>query len=423
MGERSHETTSTGDEPSVRSAARGFVVDLRDPAALDRDVTGSKAAALAAVALHGLDVLPGVVLTTGFCAAVDAGAAVAEHPAVQAAFTLADGEGRALVARSSSVLEDTAGSSMAGQFDSVIGISGFDEFVAAVQRVPRLARSQRSVGHADRSPRPTAHRATLRRRHVRDRPGHRSERSPHRRRDPRWTRAAGERRGRRLALRARPRRQCHPLRAGRRPGAVTATAAPTRGGGRRGGARLRRPARRRVGDRGRRRPVAVAVPPRHDGGPRCPPRPDLRAGADRRDVPRTAHRARARPLGATIARRRPGSGAARRCRDARRGRGERGRRQRRGSRGHRPAPRRRDPPEAGRAPALEPGSRIAAPPTRMEGRSPAAPRCRRSPRSSSIGSTPTSERCRHSRSSPVASWSRSSIAGMSCSAPCTRTRS
>ena len=33
------------------------------------------------------------------------------------------------------MLEDTAGSSMAGQFDSVIGISGFEEFVAAVRAV------------------------------------------------------------------------------------------------------------------------------------------------------------------------------------------------------------------------------------------------------------------------------------------------
>ena len=48
---------------------------------------------------------------------------------------LAGGERRPLVARSSSVLEDTAGSSMAGQFDSVIGITGFDEFADAVQAV------------------------------------------------------------------------------------------------------------------------------------------------------------------------------------------------------------------------------------------------------------------------------------------------
>jgi pyruvate,water dikinase len=135
VGELGYEKTSSGRDP--RSAARrdGFVVELREPAALDRELTGSKAAALAAAANHGLGVLPGVVLTTVFCAAVDAGEAVTDHPAVRSAFALAAGETRALVARSSSVLEDTAASSMAGQFDSIIGIAGFDEFVAAVQRV------------------------------------------------------------------------------------------------------------------------------------------------------------------------------------------------------------------------------------------------------------------------------------------------
>ena len=51
-----------------------------------------------------------------------------------------------LVARSSSVVEDTVDSSMAGQFESVIGIEGFDAFVAAVDEV--LASRQRA-GAAD----------------------------------------------------------------------------------------------------------------------------------------------------------------------------------------------------------------------------------------------------------------------------------
>ena len=40
-----------------------------------------------------------------------------------------------LVARSSSVVEDMATSSMAGQFESVIGIRGFEAFVRAVSAV------------------------------------------------------------------------------------------------------------------------------------------------------------------------------------------------------------------------------------------------------------------------------------------------
>ena len=51
------------------------------------------------------------------------------------AFERADGDQMALVARSSSVVEDMATSSMAGQFESVIGISGFNAFVAAVTAV------------------------------------------------------------------------------------------------------------------------------------------------------------------------------------------------------------------------------------------------------------------------------------------------
>jgi pyruvate,water dikinase len=76
-----------------------------------------------------------VVLSTAFSAEVDAGADIAAHPAVREAFERAGGAERALVARSSSVVEDLASSSMAGQFASVIGILGFDEFVAAVRSV------------------------------------------------------------------------------------------------------------------------------------------------------------------------------------------------------------------------------------------------------------------------------------------------
>lgn len=58
-----------------------FLLDLRDPAALDARLTGSKAAALAKTAIAGLNTLPGVVLTTALSDAVDAGALVAEHSA------------------------------------------------------------------------------------------------------------------------------------------------------------------------------------------------------------------------------------------------------------------------------------------------------------------------------------------------------
>jgi phosphohistidine swiveling domain-containing protein len=127
-------------------AERPFVVDLTDEVAHDPSVTGGKAAALARGAAAGLATLPGVVLTTAFSDAIDGGAAVAEHPAVRDAFESAGGDEKSLVARSSSVVEDLAESSMAGQFESIIGISGFDAFVAAVTAV---LDSRKRAGAAD----------------------------------------------------------------------------------------------------------------------------------------------------------------------------------------------------------------------------------------------------------------------------------
>ncbi|MGH9264051.1 MAG: PEP/pyruvate-binding domain-containing protein [Acidimicrobiales bacterium] len=112
-----------------------LVVDLHAAAAQDRDLTGGKAAALAQAGAGGLSVLTGVVLTTAFCREVDTGADVAGHRAVSEAFARAGGDERTLVARSSSVVEDMEESSMAGQFESVIGIDGRRAFVDAVQTV------------------------------------------------------------------------------------------------------------------------------------------------------------------------------------------------------------------------------------------------------------------------------------------------
>ncbi|HEX5094648.1 MAG TPA: PEP/pyruvate-binding domain-containing protein, partial [Acidimicrobiia bacterium] len=111
------------------------MIDLREEAALDPALTGGKSANLARAALGGLSTLPGVVLTTAFSDAIDGGIAVLDHPAVREAYTHAKGDEQDLVARSSSVVEDMANSSMAGQFDSVIGIHGYDHFAKAVSQV------------------------------------------------------------------------------------------------------------------------------------------------------------------------------------------------------------------------------------------------------------------------------------------------
>lgn len=122
---------NTAPSPTTRP----FVVDLDEADALEVALTGGKAAALAKGRSAGLSTLPGVVLTTAFSDAVDEGATVADHAAVREAYNRAGGDSRKLVARSSSVVEDASDSSMAGQFESIIGISGFQEFTAAVSAV------------------------------------------------------------------------------------------------------------------------------------------------------------------------------------------------------------------------------------------------------------------------------------------------
>lgn len=108
---------------------------LDDERAVDADLTGGKAAALARATMQGLATLPGVVLTTAFCEQIDEGSDVDGHPAVQRAFEHASGSSSRLVARSSSVVEDTGESSQAGQFESVIGIDGLEALTDAVREV------------------------------------------------------------------------------------------------------------------------------------------------------------------------------------------------------------------------------------------------------------------------------------------------
>jgi phosphohistidine swiveling domain-containing protein len=134
------------DSPRSVRTELPFVVDLSDDAAREPALTGGKAAALARGSTAGLATLPGVVLTTAFSDAVDRGANVARHPAVREAYDRANGDRAPLVARSSSVVEDTAESSMAGQFESIIGIDGFDEFATAVAAV---LDSRKRAGAAD----------------------------------------------------------------------------------------------------------------------------------------------------------------------------------------------------------------------------------------------------------------------------------
>ena len=107
------------------------VIGLRDGRATEVALVGGKAAALARAAAEGLPTLPGLVLTTDLCRRVDAGRAIEEGDELRRAASVAD----RCVVRSSSVVEDTAESSAAGQFESVIDVRGEDQMAQAVRTV------------------------------------------------------------------------------------------------------------------------------------------------------------------------------------------------------------------------------------------------------------------------------------------------
>ena len=121
-----HVVTRTG-------ASRPAVVALDDPGALDSGLVGAKAAALARAAAVGLPVLPGAVLTTG-------ADVVGSIGRLRSAWERLTDDGRVpLAVRSSSTVEDTATSSMAGVFDSVLDVDGWADFLDAVGAVRRSA--------------------------------------------------------------------------------------------------------------------------------------------------------------------------------------------------------------------------------------------------------------------------------------------
>lgn len=112
---------------------------LGEPAGIDPALIGAKAANLALARGHGLPVVDGFVVPVPL---VDA------HPdsptdEVRAAWAALSAEGTlALVVRSSAPGEDLAATSMAGIFESVVGVSGWDEFVRAYARVGASGRGE-----------------------------------------------------------------------------------------------------------------------------------------------------------------------------------------------------------------------------------------------------------------------------------------
>ncbi len=135
-----------GDSPVVASPSRAgrtgdgqsggpVVVRLDEAAASDTTLVGAKAANLAVAARAGLPVIPGFVVTTA-ATGRPGGAEPTRGDAIHERWReLTDDGRRPLAVRSSSVAEDSAESSMAGQYLSVLHVTGWDAFVEAVGRV------------------------------------------------------------------------------------------------------------------------------------------------------------------------------------------------------------------------------------------------------------------------------------------------
>jgi pyruvate,water dikinase len=115
------------------------VLRLDDERATRRELAGAKAANLAVARRAGLPVYDGFVLTTlGTSQLDDPEVECAAPPAgpLHEAWRALSDDGRVpLAVRSSSVVEDSTTSSMAGRFVSVLHVVGWEPFVAAVDEV------------------------------------------------------------------------------------------------------------------------------------------------------------------------------------------------------------------------------------------------------------------------------------------------
>lgn len=127
--ERTARTARTG---RAAGAVWPAVLPLHTGPARDPGLAGAKAANLARAAAAGLPVLPGFVLTDPALAP----GAPAGPAALRAAWReLSETGRRPLIVRSSSAYEDAADSSMAGWYETVLDVRGWEDFAAAVRRV------------------------------------------------------------------------------------------------------------------------------------------------------------------------------------------------------------------------------------------------------------------------------------------------
>ncbi|UUU21233.1 PEP/pyruvate-binding domain-containing protein [Streptomyces sp. DSM 40750] len=136
-----HREGAHDEVPSRGGGTLGsHIVLLSEPTASLPLLAGSKAAHLARAARAGLPVLPGFVIPHGPRDPHSEERAAETSALPRAWDELSQHGARPLVVRSSSPQEDTRESSLAGQFDSVLDVRGWEEFCAAVRTVLGSAR-------------------------------------------------------------------------------------------------------------------------------------------------------------------------------------------------------------------------------------------------------------------------------------------
>ncbi|WP_116451839.1 PEP/pyruvate-binding domain-containing protein [Blastococcus litoris] len=129
-----HAASTDDGSPTSPVLAEPPVVALDDETAMHQGTSGAKAAALATAYRHGLPTVPGFVISTAAVERIAAGEPLADD-VLTAWRELSEDGRRALVVRSSSTVEDLGDSSMAGRFESVVGVTGPEEFRRAVDVV------------------------------------------------------------------------------------------------------------------------------------------------------------------------------------------------------------------------------------------------------------------------------------------------
>jgi pyruvate,water dikinase len=135
------------------TAAIKPVIRLAEEGAADPAMSGAKAATLAALAARGFPVPAGFVVTTAACERIltTIDDAVEDLPRVELPDDVWAGmvsglrqlDGGAVAVRSSGTAEDLPDASYAGQYETVLGVSGPDEVAQAVRRCLASAYSAR----------------------------------------------------------------------------------------------------------------------------------------------------------------------------------------------------------------------------------------------------------------------------------------